>query len=125
MPEGTRVMAQAPQCLSEFLYRVSLEAPGSWFMIIGTGLETDPPYLNIGNLRSFVLGYEAGARTESSRDGFFEWLRDEANAFPSEGWARHLLTISWRKSPRSHSFILRAVAPLSVGNAPLVVRSLQ
>jgi hypothetical protein len=73
--------------LSELLYRISLEPPGMWWMVFGPGLEIQPPYLNIGNLASFVLGY-AGAAT---RDGFFIWLRDEADAFPQQGWAQHLL----------------------------------
>lgn len=62
-------------------------------MLIGPGLESTPPYLNIGNLRAFVTGFQA-ALSESSRrpdDGFFLWLRDEASAFPQQGWARFLL----------------------------------
>lgn len=84
----------APTPLTQLLYRLSLEAPGVWFMVIGTGLETAPPYLNIGTLASFVRGYQSAlesAAPDRERDGFFLWLRDEANAFPQQGWARHLL----------------------------------
>ncbi len=76
--------------VSELLYRVSLEAPGRWFMVFGVGLETQPPYLNIGNVASFIHGYAAGTG-EKAMDGFFTWLRDEAKAFPGQGWAKHLL----------------------------------
>lgn len=72
---------------------MSLESSGTWVMLIGPGLETAPPYLNIGNLRAFVTGFQAALESSSrgQDDGFFLWLRDEANAFPPEGWARFLL----------------------------------
>lgn len=81
------------QPLTKLLYRMSLEPSGRWVMLIGPGLESTPPYLNIGNLRAFVTGFQA-ALSASSRgpdDGFFLWLRDEASAFPQQGWARFLL----------------------------------
>ena len=83
-----------PTPLSQLLYQMSLEAPGRWWMVMGPGLETDPPYLNVGALASFVTGYQAAIESSGVRavsDGFFPWLRDEANAFPQQGWARHLL----------------------------------
>lgn len=81
------------QPLTQLLYRMSLEAAGRWFMIVGTGFETEPPYINIGNLSTFITGFRSGLEaTRSTRDDrFFLWLRDEANASPPEGWARFLL----------------------------------
>lgn len=83
--------AQEPAPLSQLLYRMSLEAPALWWMVIGPGLEPNPPYLNIGTLASFVTGYQAALQSSVVSDSFFLWLRDEANAFPQQGWARHLL----------------------------------
>lgn len=79
--------------LSRFLYRLSLEAPERWAMLIGTGLESAPPSLNIGSLQTFVAGFQAALESSGrgQDDGFFLWLRDEAGAFPPEGWARFLL----------------------------------
>jgi hypothetical protein len=87
------VAAQAKLPISFILYRLSLEAPGHWFMTIGTGLQTKPPYLNIGQLEAFIRGFSAGSGTPTigGDDGFFQWLRDEAGDFPGEGWARAYL----------------------------------
>lgn len=76
--------------VTELLYRLSLEHQARLFMVIGAGLETQPPYLNIGNLDSFVGGYAKGLGA-TSMEAFFMWMRDEAKAFPQEGWARHFL----------------------------------
>ncbi len=82
-----------PAALSQFLYRMSLEHPARWWMLIGPGLETEPPYLSIANLRSFTIGFQEGhafGRTRAA-DPFFTWIRDEAGAFPQEGWEKHFL----------------------------------
>ncbi|MGV3625342.1 MAG: hypothetical protein ACO1OB_31315 [Archangium sp.] len=78
--------------IEEFLYRVSLEPADHWGMSTSIGLETERPYLNIGNVYAFVNGYSA-ARGESFSP-FFLWLRDTAGAYPGGGWARHHLELA-------------------------------
>lgn len=79
--------------IDEYLYRVSLEPEGTWFLSLGTAVEAAPPYLNIGALSAFVAGYTAAAHQGPATlsSDFFLWLRDEAGAFPPEGWARAFL----------------------------------
>ena len=55
--------------VTEYLYRVSLEPPAQWFMLVGSGLEKQPPYLNIGGCATScsATGARAVAMMISSR----------------------------------------------------------
>lgn len=82
----------ADPSVDEVLYRVSLEHPAHWFMTFGVGLvSVDPPYHDIGRVDAFINGFTTAAgiyrRSNSGLSPFFLWLRDEAKAFPQNGWA--------------------------------------
>lgn len=77
-------MSGATQTVEAYLYRLSLEDPALLGMFIGK--------IDIDTLRAFVTGYCEATRYQG--DGFFEWLRDVANAFPGQGWEQHHLSLA-------------------------------
>ncbi len=75
------------------LYRLGLEDADHRMLMVGTNFNDLPPYDDVRVLDGFIQGYkEALTLSGAPRDdGFWEWLRDEANAWPGEGWARAYL----------------------------------
>ncbi len=79
--------APVPTPLSQLLYQMSLEAPGRWWMVMGTGLETEPPYLTAAAVPTSPLRSAAAVNPR-------EWISKPPRGGSQTG--RHQ---SWRHSP--------------------------
>lgn len=78
--------------LLEHLYRISLEEPRYWAMWIGLPVES-PRLLDVrvDHLCSYIYGYRNATEKDEEARRFFDWLIDEKDEFPPQGWSRKYL----------------------------------